>query len=164
MKDIKIAIIVGSNSDIPQLEKAEDVLKDFGITYEIKVLSAHRTPDALHDYVKKVEEQGTEVIIAAAGKAAALPGVIASLVTIPVVGIPVKSSFLDGMDSLLSIVQMPEGIPVGCVGISSSGNAALYAAEILALKYPALKKKLVDHRRKQAKAVLESHEHKKNKY
>ena len=162
MKDIKIAIIVGSASDIPQMARAEEILKEFAIPYEIKVLSAHRTPEALHAYVKKAEETGTEVIIAAAGKAAALPGVVASLVTIPVIGVPIKSSFLDGMDSLLSIVQMPEGIPVGCMGVSNAANAALYALEILSLKDPQLKKQIIAYRKKQAEAIREFNENKKN--
>lgn len=163
MKDIKIAVIVGSSSDIEQIQKGLDVVKDFGIGYELKVLSAHRTPEELQEYVKRSESEGVEIFIAAAGKAAALPGVVASIVTVPVIGIPIKSAFLDGLDSLLSIVQMPEGIPVGCVGISSAVNAALYAIEILSLKYPPLRKKLCDYRKKQAKAVLNSHEHTKNK-
>jgi len=162
LKDPKVAIIVGSESDIQQIEKTPVVLREFGVDVTVKVLSAHRTPEPLQLFVKKAEEQGTDVIIAAAGKAAALPGVIASMVTIPVVGIPIKSSFLDGMDSLLSIVQMPEGIPVGTVGISSAVNAALYAIAILSLKYPALKKKLADYRKKQAEAVIACNENKKN--
>lgn len=162
MNNQKIAIIVGSSSDVPQVEKAEEILKEFGVSYELKVLSAHRTPDALHDYVKTAEAKGVEVIIAAAGKAAALPGVVASLVTLPVIGIPIKSSFLDGMDSLLSIVQMPEGIPVGCMGVSSAANAALYAVQILSLKYPQLQKKVIAYRKKQARAIKEFNENKKN--
>lgn len=162
MNNPKIAIIVGSSSDVPQIEKAEKILKEFGVSYELKVLSAHRTPDALQEYVRSSGAKGVEVIIAAAGKAAALPGVIASLVTLPVIGIPIKSSFLDGMDSLLSIVQMPEGIPVGCMGVSNAANAALYAAQILSLKYPLLRKKIIAHRKKQEKAIKEFNEHKKS--
>ncbi len=162
MKDVKVAIIVGSSSDVPQIEKAEEILKEFGVSYELKVFSAHRTPDALQEYVRNAEAKGVEVIIAAAGKAAALPGVVASLVTLPVIGIPIKSSFLDGMDSLLSIVQMPEGIPVGCMGVSNAANAALYAAQILSLKYPLLQKKIIAHRKKQEKAIKEFNEHKKS--
>jgi len=162
MNNLKVAIIVGSSSDIPHLEKAEELLKEFGVVYELKVLSAHRTPDALQEYVKNAEANGVEVIIAAAGKAAALPGVVASLVTLPVIGIPIKSSFLDGMDSLLSIVQMPEGIPVGCMGVSNAANAALYAVQMLSLKYPQLQKKIAAYRKKQARAIKEFNENKKS--
>ena len=151
----KVAIVMGSDSDLPVLEKAIDTLKAFGIQRGVRVLSAHRTPDAAAEFAKDARQSGVDIIIAAAGKAAHLPGVLASLTTLPVIGIPVKSSFMDGLDSLLSIVQMPNGIPVATVGINSGENAALLAVQMLAVKYPELKAKLVKHRAEMATAVME---------
>ena len=138
----KAAIIMGSDSDLPIVSKAVKILKEFKVDFEIRVLSAHRTPEATAEYAKEAEDIGIEVIIAAAGKAAHLPGVIAAYTTLPVIGIPIKSSALDGMDALLSIVQMPPGIPVATVGIDGAQNAGLLAIEILSVKYDYLKEAL----------------------
>lgn len=151
---MKVAIFFGSKSDTETMKKAADVLKEFGIEYKAFILSAHRAGALLHETVKKIEEDGYEVIIAGAGLAAALPGVIAGATTIPVIGVPLecvvpgKSNGLGGIDALLSIVQMPPQIPVATVGINSAKNAAYLAAQILAVKYPELKQKLADFRKK----------------
>ena len=132
-----VAIIMGSKSDTEMMQPAVDILKGFGIDCEVNIISAHRTPDKARDYAKAAREKGIEVIIAAAGGAAHLPGVIASWTTLPVIGVPLASSELKGIDALYSIVQMPGGIPVACVSVGSWGvqNAAYLAAEILGLKY-----------------------------
>ena len=137
----RVSIIMGSVSDLPILEKAAKVLNDFEIPFEMQALSAHRTPAEVENFAKNAQTRGVEVIIAAAGMAAHLPGVIASMTTLPVIGLPINSS-LDGMDALLAIVQMPPGIPVATVGINGGMNAALLAAQILALKDEVLQKKL----------------------
>ena len=153
---MKVAIFFGSKSDKDTMKKAADVLKEFGIEYKAFILSAHRAGALLHETVKKVEEEGFEVIIAGAGLAAALPGVIAGATTLPVIGVPLEcvnpgvSNGLGGMDALLSIVQMPPQIPVATVGINSAKNAAYLAAEILSIKYPEVKEKLVAFRKKLA--------------
>jgi len=141
----RVSIIMGSVSDLPILEKAAKVLNDFEIPFEMQALSAHRTPAEVEDFAKNAKTRGVEVIIAAAGMAAHLPGVIASMTTLPVIGLPINSS-LDGMDALLAIVQMPPGIPVATVGINGGMNAALLAAQILALKDEVLQKKLSDYK------------------
>ena len=151
----KVAVVMGSDSDLPVLEKAIDLLADFGIQREVRVISAHRTPDAAAEFAKGAQRAGVEVIIAAAGKAAHLPGVLASMTTIPVIGVPVKSSFMDGLDSLLSMVQMPSGIPVATVGVTSDANSALLAVQMLALKHPELEEKQARHRTEMADAVRE---------
>ena len=151
----KVAVVMGSDSDLPVLEKAIDLLANFGIHREVRVISAHRTPDAAAEFAKGAQRSGVEVIIAAAGKAAHLPGVLASMTSVPVIGVPVKSPFMDGLDSLLSIVQMPGGIPVATVGINAGENAALLAVQMLALKYPELEEKLARHRAEMADAVKE---------
>ena len=153
MKKPKVAVILGSKSDMPQVEKGIKLLEDFGVSVDLKILSAHRTPEDVHDYAKNAQKKGVEVILAGAGKAAALPGVIAAYTAIPVIGVPMKSSFLDGMDSLLSMVQMPEGIPVGCVGVGAGVNAALYAVQILSLRHEGLTEKIVEYRAQQANKV-----------
>lgn len=142
-----ISIIIGSKSDLPQMEEAEKVLKEFGVKYELQVISAHRNPEKLRAYIKEIEEKGFEVIIAGAGMSAHLPGVIASQTLLPVIGVPMKSELL-GLDSLFSIVQMPKGIPVATMGIGKHGaiNAVLFAIEILSLKYPEYKEKLKNYR------------------
>jgi 5-(carboxyamino)imidazole ribonucleotide mutase len=136
-----VAIVMGSKSDLETLQPAQDILKQFGIDSEIAIISAHRTPDKARDYAKSARERGIEVIIAAAGGAAHLPGVIASWTTLPVIGVPLASSDLKGIDALYSIVQMPGGIPVACVSVGSWGvkNAAHLAAEILGLKYNSIR-------------------------
>ena len=134
----KVAIIMGSQSDLPALEGALRLLKQFSVGVEVHVLSAHRTPYEAAAFASKAREEGFEVIIAAAGKAAHLPGVLAAYTTLPVIGLPIKSSYQDGADSLLSIVQMPSGVPVATVGVQAGENAALLAVQILGVKYPDL--------------------------
>ncbi len=151
----KVAVVMGSDSDLPVLEKALTVLEELGVQREVRVISAHRTPDMAVEFASSAGERGIEVIIAAAGKAAHLPGVLAALTTIPVIGIPVKSSTMDGLDSLLSIVQMPGGIPVATVTINGSENAALLAVQMLALKYPELGGKIKAYREAMADKVRE---------
>ncbi|MCK4766367.1 MAG: 5-(carboxyamino)imidazole ribonucleotide mutase [Candidatus Aminicenantes bacterium] len=152
----KIGIIMGSDSDYPYMEKGIKLLQDFQIAFEIEVSSAHRTPERTVQLVKNFEKEGVEVIIAAAGGAAHLPGVIAAHTLLPVLGVPIDSA-LSGVDSLYSIVQMPGGIPVAAFGIGKSGglNSVLFALEILALKDENLKKKLVEYRTDQEAGVLE---------
>jgi len=151
----QIAIIMGSQSDWDTMKHASDQLKALGVAHESKVVSAHRTPDRLYSFAKKAKGQGIKVIIAGAGGAAHLPGMAASLTTLPVLGVPVESKALKGLDSLLSIAQMPAGIPVGTVAIGKPGavNAALLAASILALSDKVLAKKLEKFRDKQTKSV-----------
>lgn len=151
----KAAVIMGSDSDLPVVRKAIETLKKFGVDYEVNVISAHRTPDLALEYARNAEKNGIEVIIAAAGKAAHLPGVIAALTTLPVIGIPIKSSTMDGLDSLLSIVQMPSGIPVATVAVDGAENAGLLAVHILAVKYSTLKEKLKQHKEDMKAAVIE---------
>jgi 5-(carboxyamino)imidazole ribonucleotide mutase len=151
-----VAILMGSSSDAEIMEPARLVLKEFDVSCEVKVLSAHRTPEQTMTYVKAAREKGIKVIIAAAGGAAHLPGVVAAYTTLPVIGVPIKSKALNGMDSLLSIVQMPAGIPVATVAIDGASNAALLAIEILALSLPGLRKKLDDYRSKMQEKVLKS--------
>jgi 5-(carboxyamino)imidazole ribonucleotide mutase len=145
---MKAAIIFGSTSDTPIMKKAAGVFADFGVPCSSHVLSAHRTPELLEETLKTLEREGVEVIIAGAGLAAHLPGVIASRTLIPVIGVPVASGGLGGLDALLSIVQMPKPIPVAAVGIDNGANAAYLACQILALKYPELREKLVGFRKK----------------
>jgi len=142
----KVAIVMGSVSDETVMKEASDVLKEFGVDYEINVLSAHRMPNKTREFAKSIKNKGIEVIIAGAGKAAHLPGVIASYTTVPVIGVPIKASDLGGMDSLLSIVQMPSGVPVACMSIDGAKNAAILAIQILALKYDYLGKKLKEYK------------------
>lgn len=151
---MKVAVIMGSASDWDVMAPACSTLEEFGIPYEKKVLSAHRNPGPLADYVASAPEKGCEIIIAGAGGAAHLPGVIAALTTLPVIGIPVKSKALNGLDSLLSIVQMPSGIPVATMAIDGARNAALYAVSILALRDSALSNKLKEFRHQQSEKVL----------
>lgn len=150
-----VSILMGSKSDLPVVENTIAILKKFGVKYEVKVLSAHRTPYETKEYINQAEQAGTQVFIGAAGKAAHLPGVIASYTTKPVIGIPIKTSDLGGMDSLLSIVQMPSGIPVATVAINGSANAALLAIQMLSLKDESLSKQLAEYRKEQAQKVLD---------
>lgn len=152
---MKVAIFFGSKSDTEKMKKAAEVLKEFGVEYKAFVISAHRAGELLHKTVKQCEADGFEVIIAGAGLAAALPGVIAGITTLPVVGVPLEcisagSNGLGGMDALLSIVQMPPQIPVATVGIGNTKNAAYLAVQILSIKYPELKEKLLAFRKKLA--------------
>lgn len=152
---MKVAIFFGSKSDTEKMKKAAEVLKEFGVEYKAFVISAHRAGEFLHKTVRQCEADGFEVIIAGAGLAAALPGVIAGITTLPVVGVPLEcisagSNGLGGMDALLSIVQMPPQIPVATVGIGNAKNAAYLAVQILSIKYPELKEKLLAFRKKLA--------------
>ena len=149
----KAALIMGSKSDLPSLEGCVKVLRSFGIEVEVHVASAHRTPEKVAVFADSARENGFEVIIAAAGKAAHLAGVIAGQTTLPVIGIPIKSSLMDGLDSLLSTVQMPTGIPVATVAVGGGDNAAYLTAQILSIKYPELADKLAAHRVKMAEAI-----------
>jgi 5-(carboxyamino)imidazole ribonucleotide mutase len=157
MTALKIGVVMGSQSDWPVMEHAAKQLEAFGVPFEAKVVSAHRTPDMLFEYAESARERGLACIIAGAGGAAHLPGMLASKSTVPVLGVPVPSKYLKGMDSLLSIVQMPKGIPVATFAIGEAGaaNAALYAVSILAVHDIALAKKLEEFRRRQHAAVLE---------
>lgn len=139
---MKAAIIMGSKSDYPVVERAESIFKEFGVEFETRIISAHRTPRIAEDFASKAEDNGIEVLIAAAGKAAHLGGVLAAYTAMPVIGLPIKSSTMDGLDSLLSIVQMPKGVPVATVAIDGAENAALLAVQILSVKYPELRAKM----------------------
>ncbi len=150
----KVAVIMGSDSDLPVVEKAMKTLDDYGVPYEVHVFSAHRTPVQARDFALNARANGFGALICAAGKAAHLAGAIAANTTLPVIGIPVKSSTLDGLDALLSTVQMPSGIPVATVAIDGAANAALLAIEIIAVTDEALAKKLDDERAKNAENVL----------
>jgi 5-(carboxyamino)imidazole ribonucleotide mutase len=147
---------MGSKSDLPVLEKTISTLKSFGVEVEGHVLSAHRTPDEAHAFAASAEQRGIEVIIAAAGKAAHLAGVLAAYTILPIIGLPIKSSTMDGLDSLLSTVQMPPGIPVATVAIDGAVNAALLAVQILSLKYTELKRKLWAYKKDMSANVLEA--------
>ena len=155
---MKVAVIMGSASDMPVVEKTIDTLKRFGVTVEAHVMSAHRTPDKAHDFASSAVQNGFEVIIAAAGKAAHLAGVVAAYTTRPVIGLPIISSTLDGLDSLLSTVQMPPGIPVATVAINGAENAALLAVQILSVKYGQLQAKLEEYKAEMAQKVNEADE------
>lgn len=143
-----VGVVMGSKSDSEAVQPALDILKEFGIEYEVSTISAHRTPEKARQYASTAQERGIEVIIAAAGMAAHLPGVLASWTTIPVIGVPLAGSELKGVDALYSIVQMPPGIPVACVAVGSAGarNAAYLAAEILGLKYDKIRRAYQDYR------------------
>jgi 5-(carboxyamino)imidazole ribonucleotide mutase len=153
-----VGVIMGSRSDWPTLSKAAEILAELGVPYETRVVSAHRTPDRLVAYAKTARERGLRIIIAGAGGAAHLPGMVASMTSLPVLGVPVKSSALSGLDSLLSIVQMPKGIPVGTLAIGEAGaaNAGILAASMLANNDAALLKRLEAYRQAQTDAVAES--------
>ena len=151
----KVGIVMGSVSDLPVIEKAIAVLEDFGVPYETRVLSAHRTPQEAHDFAAAARENGFGVLIAAAGMAAHLAGAVAANTTLPVIGIPCRGPVLDGIDALLSTVQMPSGIPVATVAVNAGANAALLSLEIRALPDEALTEKLAEKRRTDAAAVLE---------
>jgi len=149
-----VAVVMGSESDMPVMQGACEVLGELGVEYELKIASAHRTPDVVREYATRAEERGLEVIIAGAGGAAHLPGIIAAYTLLPVIGVPVKTSALGGVDSLYSIVQMPTGVPVATVAIDGAKNAALLACEILALKYSELREKLIAYREAMRRKVL----------
>ena len=148
-----VAIVMGSKSDLEVCKPAINILKKFGVNVTVRVISAHRTPEEASIFSKNAISSGIEVIIAAAGKAAHLGGVLASFTTLPVIGLPVKSSTLDGLDSLLSIVQMPSGVPVATVAINGGENAGILALQILSIKYPDIRKKLTDYKEEMANKV-----------
>jgi len=146
MSDIKVGIIMGSDSDLPVMQAAADQLSEFGIVYEMTIVSAHRTPQLLYEYSQTAIERGLKVIIAGAGGAAHLPGMVAAITSLPVIGVPVKSSALSGEDSLLSIVQMPPGVPVATVAINGAKNAGILAAQILGTADSAIAKQVADYK------------------
>ena len=150
-----VGILMGSDSDLPVMEKGAEVLKEMGVSFEIDISSAHRLPEKTADYAKTARERGIEVLIAGAGMAAHLAGVLAAHTTLPVIGVPLKSGALEGVDALYSTVQMPPGIPVATVGIDGAKNAAYLACEILSIKYPEIAKKLEDFREKTRRALEE---------
>jgi 5-(carboxyamino)imidazole ribonucleotide mutase len=161
---MRVAVIMGSASDLAKVEPAITILKDYGVDVDVRALSAHRAHKELANFIEEANNNGTEVIIAAAGMAAALPGVVASMTVIPVIGVPISGSTLDGMDALLSIVQMPSGIPVATVAINGSKNAAYLALQILAIKYESLKKEMLDLRVKMEQQALEANSNVMKKY
>ena len=150
----RVGIIMGSDSDLPVMEKAEQILQELDVRYELTIVSAHRTPSRLYDYARTAEERGLGVIIAGAGGAAHLPGMAAALTVLPVIGVPISATRLEGQDALLSIVQMPAGIPVATVAIDNAANAGLLAAQILGLSDPALRQRLHQYRQGLEAAVL----------
>lgn len=152
-KTPKVAIVMGSDSDMPVLEACLSTLKKFGVEVEVRVCSAHRTPDKAAAFARGAEAEGVDVIIAAAGKAAHLPGVLAAFTVLPVIGLPIQSSTLDGLDSLLSIVQMPSGVPVATVAINGSENAALLAVQMMGGTYPELRSRMHAYKLDMAEAV-----------
>lgn len=150
---MKVSIVMGSISDEEIGAKSVEVLEKFGVDFDVEVISAHRTPARAVEFAQGLEENGSEVIIAIAGKAAHLAGVLAGLTTAPVIGVPAKSSTMDGLDSLLSVVQMPKGVPVATVAINGGENAGILAVQMLALKYESLKEKLEDYKKEMAEGV-----------
>ena len=155
---MRVAIIMGSTSDLPKVEPAVSILKNYGVEVDVRCLSAHRAHAGLSEFIEEANNNGTEVIIAAAGMAAALPGVVASQTVLPVIGVPLSGATLDGMDALLSIVQMPSGIPVATVAINGSKNAAYLALHIIGVNNEAVRLKLQDERRDMEKAAMKANE------
>lgn len=155
---VKVSIVMGSKSDLPTMGEASKILKEFGVEYEVRVLSAHRTPKETAEYAAGLKARGIEVVIAGAGGAAHLAGVIASETTLPVIGVPIQTKALGGLDSLLSIVQMPGGIPVATTAIGNAGakNAGILAVQMMALKDESLVAKLVEFKEKQRASVMEN--------
>lgn len=151
---MKVGVVMGSKSDLPVVEKGIKVLRDFGVEPVVRILSAHRTPMQAEEFSKTAEENGIEVIIAAAGKAAHLGGVLAAGTPVPVIGIPMKTSDMGGLDSLLSTVQMPTGVPVATVAIGGAENAALLAVQMLSIKYPELREKFKAYKKQQEEKIL----------
>lgn len=161
---MRVAVIMGSMSDLAKVEPAIMILKKYDVKVDVRCLSAHRAAEDLSSFINEANHNGTEVIIAAAGMAAALPGVVASQTVLPVIGVPISGSTLDGMDALLSIVQMPPGIPVATVAINGSKNAAYLALQILAIKFEDVKKKLEFERVEMKNACLKANEELMSKY
>ncbi len=152
---MKVAVVMGSISDSTVVEKAYTILRDFGVEVEIRVISAHRTPEVAREFALAAENKGIEVIIAAAGKAAHLAGVLAASTIVPVIGLPLQSSALDGLDALLSTVQMPKGVPVATVAINGAENAAYLACQILAVRYEEMREKMKEHKTRMAEEIRE---------
>ena len=161
---MRVAVVMGSKSDLAKVEPAILILKEFGVETDVRCLSAHRAHNELCEFIHEANNNGTEVIIAAAGMAAALPGAIAAQTVIPVIGVPISGSTLDGIDALLSIAQMPPGVPVATVAINGSKNAAYLALQIIGNKYQNIKELLLKHRQEMNKQALEVNEEIKNKY
>lgn len=152
---MQVGIIMGSDSDLPVLQEAAKILEELGVTYELTIVSAHRTPNRLFQYAQQAEERGLDVIIAGAGGAAHLPGMVAAITTLPVIGVPVKTSSLSGLDSLLSIVQMPAGVPVATVAINNAKNAGILAAQIIGTKQPQVREKIRQYKIQLETMVIE---------
>ena len=161
---MKTAIIMGSTSDLAKVEPAIEILKDWGIDVQVRCLSAHRAHKELSEFMDEVNTNGTEVVITAAGMAAALPGVVASQTVLPVIGVPLSGSVLDGMDALYSIVQMPSGIPVATVAINGAKNASWLALQIMAVKHEEIRARLQDERVKMEEAAVKANEEVSKKY
>lgn len=155
MNNPSVSILMGSDSDLPTMNEAMEMLKDFDIRHEVLILSAHRAPEETAEFSKTAQKRGIKVIICGAGGAAHLAGVVASFFPLPVIGVPIKSSALNGLDALFSIVQMPPGVPVACVGINNAKNAALLAVQILAINDKKLQKKVEEYKNKLAKVITE---------
>ncbi|MBI4726401.1 5-(carboxyamino)imidazole ribonucleotide mutase [candidate division TA06 bacterium] len=164
MPNPQVAVLMGSDSDLPVMEKAVEALKEFGITPQVKILSAHRLPDKVAEFSKEARNSGFEAIIAGAGMAAHLAGAAAAHTTLPVIGVPLKSGALAGVDALYATVQMPSGIPVATVAIDGARNAAILAAQILSIKYPEIAGKLEDMRAKMRQEVEKKSEEAEKKY
>lgn len=156
MSEMKAAIIMGSTSDLPKVEPAVGILKDYGVEVKVRCLSAHRAHEGLSSFINECNEDGTEVIITAAGMAAALPGVVASQTVLPVIGVPLSGSVLDGMDALMSIVQMPSGIPVATVAINGAKNAAYLALQIMAVSHEDVRAKLKAERKEMEENAMKT--------
>lgn len=161
---MRVAIVMGSTSDLPKVEPAIEILKSYGVKVDVRCLSAHRAHAGLSAFIEETNENGTEVIIAAAGMAAALPGVVASQTVLPVIGVPLSGSVLDGTDALYSIVQMPPGIPVATVAINGGKNAAYLALQIIGVSHPEVKEKLWAHRVEMEEAAMKTNEEIINKF
>ena len=155
---MRAAIVMGSTSDLPKMEPAVEILKSYGVEVDVRCLSAHRAHAGLSAFIEETNTNGTEVIIAAAGMAAALPGVVASQTVLPVIGVPLSGSVLDGMDALFSIVQMPPGIPVATVAVNGGKNAAYLALQIMAVKHDSVKEKLLAHRVEMEQQAMKANE------
>ena len=155
MKNPIVSIIMGSDSDLPIMKNAAEILDKLGVLYELTIVSAHRTPERMFSFAKGAADRGIKVIIAGAGGAAHLPGMVASITHIPVIGVPIKSKTLDGIDSLYSIVQMPSGVPVATVGINGGANAGILAAQIISIVDENVRKKLINYKSNLTKAVEE---------
>lgn len=155
---MKVALVMGSKSDSETVLQADKILKKFGVETSVRILSAHRTPLEAADFAKGLRKNGFEAVIAAAGKSAHLAGVIAAETTLPVIALPMQTSFMGGLDSLLSMVQMPAGVPVACVGVNAGENAGLLALQILGIKYPAVAEKLKEYKEEMRKNILKDDE------